>query len=166
MGEADSSAAYYLDYMAYAIRARNPGFQPGDMLAGEALKKYPDVTTKGCWFYAYASFLKAPPGPVLKPGWEKQAAAEQFFKDNELGAAPVGGPLLVIAGEADETVPIASMRATVQKACRNGIALTFRSYPGLDHDPTMEHSTPDQLAWVRDRFAGRSSTSNCAALNP
>jgi hypothetical protein len=52
----------------------------------------------------------------------------------------------------------------VQKACRNGIALTFRSYPGLDHDPTMDHSTPDQLAWVRDRFAGKASTGNCADL--
>jgi pimeloyl-ACP methyl ester carboxylesterase len=166
MGDPGNSTAYYLEYMAYAIHARSPAFQPADMLAGVALRLYPDVTTKGCWDYGYASFLKPPSGSVVKPGWERTQAAEQFFKDNELGAAPVGGPLLVIAGEADATVPLASIRGTVQKACRNGIALTFRSYPGLDHDPTMERSTPDQLAWIRDRLAGKPSTSNCATLNP
>jgi pimeloyl-ACP methyl ester carboxylesterase len=83
-----------------------------------------------------------------------------------LAVAPIGGPMLVIAGEGDQTVPIASVRETVGKACRNGIALTFRSYPGLDHDPTMDHSTPDQLAWVRDRFAGNASAGNCADFKP
>jgi hypothetical protein len=41
--------------------------------------------------------------------------------------------------------------------------VTFRSYPGLDHDPTMEKSTPDQLEWIRSRFAGQPATSNCPA---
>jgi hypothetical protein len=37
-------------------------------------------------------------------------------------------------------------------------------YPGLDHDPTMDKSTPDQLAWIRDRFAGKPFTGNCRSL--
>jgi pimeloyl-ACP methyl ester carboxylesterase len=166
MSRSGTAAAFYLTYMAYAIRAGAPDFQPQDMLTGAALERYLDVTTKGCWNYAYASFLDAPAGEVLKPGWDRSAAAQQFFKTNELGVAPIGGPMLVIAGEGDQTVPIALLRATVQKACRNGIALTFRSYPGLDHDPTMAQSTPDFLAWIKDRFAGKPSTSNCATLGP
>jgi Secretory lipase len=71
--------------------------------------------------------------------------------------------MLVIAGEADKTVPIAAMRGTVGVACDHRLALTFRSYPGLDHDPTMMQSTPDQLSWVRDRFAGKPSVGNCPA---
>jgi hypothetical protein len=63
-------------------------------------------------------------------------------------------------------VPFPLVKAVVRKACRNGIALSFRSYPGLDHDPTMEKSTPDQLAWVRDRLAGEPFTSNCNQLAP
>ena len=164
MGDADSTAAYYLTYMAYAIHARTPTFRPTDMLVGHALAGYHAATTKGCYNYAYASFLNAPPGKTLKPGWDATEGAQQFFRDNELGSAPVAGPLLVIGGEADETVPFASLRATVQKACRNGTPLEFRSYPGLDHDPTMDKSTPDQLAWVRDRLAGKPVTSNCASL--
>jgi alpha-beta hydrolase superfamily lysophospholipase len=92
------------------------------------------------------------------------AAAQRFFKSNELGAQQVGGPLLVIAGEADETVPFELVKATVRNACRIGVTLAFRSYPGLDHDPTMEKSTPDQLTWVRDRFAGKPFSGDCDRL--
>jgi pimeloyl-ACP methyl ester carboxylesterase len=163
MGNPDSSAAYYLVYMAYAIHARSPEFKTSQMLAGKALERYPDVTTKGCWNYAYASFLNDKGGKVLTPGWERSEAAQRFFKGNELGSSPVGGPLFVITGEADETVPFALVKETVKKACANGVVLTFRSYPGLDHDPTMDKSTPDQLTWVRDRFAGKPANGNCAA---
>jgi hypothetical protein len=134
------------------------------MLVGKALERYPSVTTKGCWNYAYASFLKDHGGKVLKTGWAETEGAQRFFKASELGAAPVGGPFLVITGEADETVPFPLVKATVKKACANGVSLFFRSYPGLDHDPTMDKSTPDQLAWIRERFAGKPAASNCASL--
>jgi pimeloyl-ACP methyl ester carboxylesterase len=162
MSTAGKDAAYYLDYMAYAIHAIDAGFRPADMLRGPALARYPQVTTKGCWDYAYASFLDVPEGPVLKAGWDQKSAVRRFFATDELGAQPVAGPLLVIAGEADATVPFALVKSTVRKACGNKIALEFRSYPGLDHDPTMEKSTPDQLAWIRERYAGGAFKSNCA----
>jgi pimeloyl-ACP methyl ester carboxylesterase len=165
MGEPDSSAAYYLVYMAWAIHVRTNEFQPADMLVGKALQRYADLTTKGCWDYAYASFLQDRGEKVLQAGWDQTAGAQRFFAANQLGAAPVAGPLLVIAGEADETVPLALVKATLKKACRNGIALQFRSYPGLDHDPTMEKSTPDQLEWARERFAGKPfGGGDCASL--
>jgi len=161
MGDSGSAAAFYLDYMAYAVHAQFPSFAPEEMLAGPALARYPEVTTRGCWDYAYASFLDLAPGRVLKPGWDELPAVEQFFERDALGVARIGGPMLVIAGEADRTVPIALLRATVKRACAGGIALTFRSYPGLDHDPTMERSTPDILDWVRDRFAGKPTPDQC-----
>jgi len=164
MGKPGSTASYYLSYMAYAMRVRTPTFKPSDMLTGEAPQRYADVTTKGCWYYAYAAVLNAPVGPMLKPGWDLLPAASRFIEENELARVPVAGPLLVIAGEADESVPLAPLRAVAARACKNGSALTFRSYPGLDHDPTMEQSTPDQLAWVRDRLAGKPSASNCTSL--
>jgi pimeloyl-ACP methyl ester carboxylesterase len=166
MSKSGRSAAFYLTYMAYAIKAMEPRFQPSEMLTADVLHPYQAVTTAGCWYYAYATFLDAPAGDALKPGWDQSAAAQQFFHNNELGTAPISGPLFVIGGEADETVPFSLLRATAQKACRNGIALTFRSYPGLDHDPTMEKSTPDQLAWVRDRMANKPAINSCASLVP
>jgi len=72
--------------------------------------------------------------------------------------------LFVIAGESDATVPIQNVRSLVGAACKAGTALTFRSYPGLDHDPTMEKSVPDQVAWIKDRFAGKAVGRSCAGL--
>ena len=163
---ASGSAAYYMVYMAYAIQVRSPDFKPADMLVGAALERYPAVTTRGCWSYAYASFLHDRGAKVVKEGWDRTAAAQRFFQDGEVGVAAVGGPLLDIAGEADETVPLAHLRATARKACDHGIKLAFRSYPGLDHDPVMDKSTPDQLAWIRDRFSGQPFQTSCAALTP
>jgi pimeloyl-ACP methyl ester carboxylesterase len=86
----------------------------------------------------------------------------RFFEGNAIGTAPIGGPILIIAGEADQTVPIDGMRAVAKQMCTSSEVATFRSYPNLDHDPVMEHSTPDQLAWIKSRFAGKPATSNCA----
>jgi acetyl esterase/lipase len=102
----------------------------------------------------------------LKAGWERSPAAQRFFRENMLGTEPVTGPLLVIAGEADKSAPFSLVRETARKACRHGIALTFRSYPGLDHDPTMVTSTPDQLAWIRERFDNQPTINSCEDLRP
>lgn len=159
-GSAD--AGFYLRYMAYGIHARFPEFKPSAMLTPAALTKYEDVTTRGCWFYAYAAAL-SDQDTQLQPGWDKDPWVRRFFAEDALGEHPIGGPMLVIAGEGDKTVPIDSVRDTVAKACKAGLAIDFRPYPGLDHDPTMIRSTPDQLRWIKDRFAGKPAASTCGA---
>lgn len=155
---------FYLDYIAWAVRALTPSFEPSDMLTGAALARYADLTTNGCFYYGYASYLGDTAPPVLKAGWSETPAAQRFFRGAEIGREPISGSLLVIAGEADQTVPIESVRATVKGACAIGVALQFRSYPGLDHDPAMMNSTPDQLAWIADRFAGKPSANDCGRV--
>lgn len=158
------AAGFYVDYLAWAIAALSPAFKPSDMLTGAALSRYADVTRKGCFYYAYASFLADTAGPGLRTGWADTPAAQRFFRETQPGTAPIAGALLVIAGEADQTVPIASVRATVAGACRRGVRLEFRSYPGLDHDPTMDKSTPDQLTWIRARFEGKPAGDDCPTV--
>jgi pimeloyl-ACP methyl ester carboxylesterase len=95
MGKPGSALTYFLVYMAYGMHVRTPSFQASDMLVGTSLKRYPALTTRGCWYYAYGSSLKDPPGTSLKPGWDRTAGAERFFRENALGTAPISGPLLV-----------------------------------------------------------------------
>lgn len=152
---------FYLAFMAAGIHARYPDFNPHDLLSDSVLEHYADVTTKGCFYYGYATYASLPAGTLLRPNWDKSASVHRFFEGNAVGAAPIGGPLFVIAGEADQTVPIAGVRAAVKQLCEARQPVTFRSYPGLDHDPTMEKSTPVQLEWIRARFAGKPAASNC-----
>ena len=161
------AASFYLPFMAFAAGASNNTgikFESADMLTGPALQKYADVTKNGCWFHAYASFLDVGPKPLLKPTWSDAAALQHLFKVDQLAELPVGKPLFVIGGEGDLSVPFAMLKDTAQRACRNGVQLTFRSYPGLDHDPVMDQSTPDQLNWIRDRFAGKPAQNSCSDL--
>jgi pimeloyl-ACP methyl ester carboxylesterase len=159
--DSTSGVGFYLAFMAAGIQARYPEFNPHDLLSDVVLEHYTDVTTKGCFYYGYAMYAAAPAGSLLRPKWEKNKWIHRFFAGNAVGAAPIGGPLLVIAGEADQTVPIEAVRAAVKQLCTAKQSVTFRSYPGLDHDPTMEKSTPDQLEWIRSRFAGKPFASNC-----
>lgn len=152
---------FYLAFMAAGLAAQSPGFQPKELLSDEALAHYPDVTTKGCWYYGYAAFLQAPAGKLLRDGWRQNPAVEHFFAANTLGERPVGGPLLIIAGEGDQTVPIAGMRSRGEKMCAAAEPVTFKSYPGLDHDEVMAQSEAFQLDWIRDRFGGRKFESGC-----
>ena len=153
---------FYLAFMAAGIHARYPEFNPRDLVSDAVLAHYADVTTKGCFYYAYATYAALPNGTLLRANWEKSPWVHQFFEGNAEGKLPIGGPLLVIAGEADQTVPIVAVREAVARSCAAKQPVTFRSYPGLDHDPTMEKSTPFQLEWIRDRFAGKAAGSNCA----
>jgi pimeloyl-ACP methyl ester carboxylesterase len=154
---------FYLAFMAAAIQARYPVFDPHTLLSDSVLEHYADVTTKGCFYYGYATYAALPSGSLLRPGWDKSISVHQFFQGNAVAKKPIGGPLFVIAGEADQTVPIEGVRDAVKEMCAAKQPVEFRSYPGLDHDPTMETSTPEQLKWIRSRFAGKAVTSNCAA---
>lgn len=163
MAKSGTAATFYLAFMAYAIHARTPTFQPADMLVGKALQHYPAATSRGCWYYAYASFLDNHGAAALKAGWDQTEGARRFFDENALGEHPMRAPFFVIAGEGDRTVPIEGVRASVKKACEAGHAMAFRTYPGLDHGETLQQSTPDILDWIRDRIAGRPVTGECRA---
>jgi pimeloyl-ACP methyl ester carboxylesterase len=166
MAASGDAAAFYLAYMAYAVHARSPAFRADQMLVGRALGHYRAATTRGCWYYAYASYLDAHDGPLLRSGWEGNPAVQQFIDDNRMGEAPMARPFLVVAGEADQTVPFALVQKTVARACAAGHPLALRTYPGLDHSETMRESTADILEWISDRFADRPVTGECAAPQP
>jgi len=153
---------FYLAFMAYGIHASYPAFAVTDMLTPVAMRRYAAAANDGCWYHGYALYADLTSKAMLKPGWNRNVWVQKYFKTNELGDKAVRGPLLVIAGEGDVTVPVASVRQTVARACAAGSAsLRFSSYPGLDHDETMLNSVPEQLAWIRDRFAGIAPPNDC-----
>jgi hypothetical protein len=166
MDQTQGGLTMYAAYMGWALHASYPDFKPEDLLTPRAMQLYGQVTTQGCWYYGYATFADMPKKGVLNPNWRQNTYVQRFAKDNQEGDVPISKPLLVLAGEADLSIPIAGVREVVTRACGKGTALQFKSYPGLDHDPTMINSTPDQLAWIRDRFAGKAAPSDCPRSKP
>jgi len=161
MDQTQGGLTMYAAYEGWAIHASYPDFKPEDLLTPRAMQLYGQVTTQGCWYYGYATFADMPRKGVLNPNWRQNPYVQRLAKDDQEGDVPISKPLLVLAGEADLSIPIAGVREVVTRTCGKGTALQFKSYPGLDHDPTMINSMPDQLAWIRDRFAGKAAPSNC-----
>lgn len=153
----------YVRLMAFGIYARFPAFSPVDMLTKAAMQRYQEATSDGCWYYNYA-ITRDEKGGELRLNWRRNRWVQKFFRENELAAEPIDGPLLVIAGGGDRTEPAKEVLSTAERACRRGIALYFREYRGLDHDPTMFQSTAFQLRWIRRRFSGLPAHSNCGDL--
>ncbi len=154
---------FYLMYIAFGLHARYPQFEPADILTPRALAGYPATTTQGCWYIGYFLYSKGPHDSMLRPGWQKNPWVRRFLRQAREGAQRLSQPILVLAGEADRTVPIAGERRVAARACRVGSRVEFKAYPGLDHDPTMVKSVPDQLHWIGDRFAGKTAVSNCTS---
>jgi alpha-beta hydrolase superfamily lysophospholipase len=154
---------FYLAYMAFGIQAMFPAFKPEEILTPQAIQLYAQATTQGCWYYGYALFKDMPKHKTLKSNWRDNNWVREYARGNGMGAIRINKPMLILAGEADLTVPIDGVRDAVRRACMNGSSVMFKSYPGLDHDPTMVESIPDQLAWIRDRYAGKKSPDSCSA---
>ncbi len=154
-------AGFYLAWLAYGIHARFPEFQPADMLSAAGMSHYDDITKHGCWYYAYALYRGTDAPAMVEADWSRNPHAQKFFAENRAGSVPIAGPLLAIAGEGDTAVPLGAVRDVVGRACRNRQQVFLHTYPGLEHDQAMLNTVPDQIAWIKDRFAGKPARTNC-----
>ncbi len=161
--EATKGAGFYLAWHAYAVAQSYPQFKVGDMLSSAGMAKYEKATHDGCWLYGFLSYEGVEATQMVKPEWRDNKWVRKFYLENSAGDRPISGPILVIAGEGDNSVPVDAIRDTVKKACGAKPVLEFKSYPGLDHDPVMIESTGFQLDWIKDRFAGKTAPSNCGS---
>ena len=154
----------YWPFTAFGIKASYPSFDIKRMLTPPVLARYHDVTTKGCWYYAYAALKEIGQQRAVIPGWDSAPEVRRYNEDSRSATKPIRGPLLVLAGDNDKSVAIANIAAGVTDACRIGLPIEYIHRPGLDHDPLMQMTTPEQLAWARDRLAGKPWAGNCDAL--
>ena len=159
----DAITDLYWPFTAFGIKASYPSFSVERMLTPPVLARYRDVTTKGCWYYAYAALKEIGAQRAVNPGWDRAPELRRYNEDSRSANKPIRGPLLVLAGDDDHSVSIANIAAGVKAACGIGLAIEYRHRPGLDHDPLMQETTPEQLDWARDRLAGRPWAGNCAA---
>ena len=145
----------YWPLTAFGIKASYPSFDPSRLLTPIFLQRYADMTTKGCWYYAYAAAAEVQNQPAVRRGWRLIPELRRYNEDSRSATRPIRGPLLILAGDDDQSVSFENIRRGVARACRRGLALEFVHRRGLDHDPLMEKTIDLQLAWARDRFAGK-----------
>jgi len=142
--------------LASTIKALYPEFRVSDMLKDEALAAYQRVA-ETCGGETEPEFTSG----MLKPEWESNPFAKEFFSRNTPGEKRAHGPLLVISGEADPAIPVDMSEKTVARMCKQVSRILYLKYPDVDASGVMGASVADQISWIKARFAGHAAPGNC-----
>jgi hypothetical protein len=92
---------------------------------------------------------------LTTPPWPKLLAR------NTPGHAATPAPIFLAQGADDDRVTPALTRLLVQRLCRLGDTVALRTYQHTGHFDVPEVASPDVLAWIGDRLAGRPARSTC-----
>jgi dipeptidyl aminopeptidase/acylaminoacyl peptidase len=76
---------------------------------------------------------------------------------------PIGAPILMVHGLADDVVPISGSRLVRDRLCAAGDPVTLDELEGFDHVLTiLGRGRVDVIVdWVAARFAGEAVTDDC-----
>lgn len=142
--------------LASTVKTLNSAFQVGDVLSDKANAAY-QRATQDCGGESDPVFTN----DMLKAGWESNSSVMGFLRANTPGQSSAHGPLLVISGETDSSIPADLTAKTVARMCKQGDRVVFLKYPNLDASGVMGASAADQISWIKARFGGHAAPSNC-----
>jgi pimeloyl-ACP methyl ester carboxylesterase len=157
----------FVPLIADGARVTDPRTDLRRILSPQSLHRL-DVTRTGCLGVVASVYSGLPGAALVRPGYLDEPRFARFLADNSTGRRPVGGPVLLLQGEADTTIPATVTDQVAAGLCHAGADLAYRTYPGLGHDTYRgvvtgidDGSMPDILAWTADRFAGIPAGTTC-----
>ncbi|KAF5856672.1 hypothetical protein ETB97_007028 [Aspergillus alliaceus] len=121
--------------------------------------------TQACNYAAMSLAYGLQPSGLFTPAIQNNA---DFQKWQDL-VAPANGakarePMMIIQGLNDTAVLHQTTFASFMDTCRYGNEAHLRLYPGMDHSDVLTASSPESLAFINGRFAGRKSTGNYSII--
>ena len=138
-----------------------PGFNLSTILTSAGLRLYSLVSDiQGCNSVTAEAF----DDPALyQATWYEDPQVKNFFNMTANGGRPIRGPMLVLQGEADTSVPPPSTTQGVNLTCARypHAQIQYITYPGVEHVPALYASQRTWLDWIADRFAGRHVPERC-----
>lgn len=75
-----------------------------------------------------------------------------------------GVPMLIAQNPKDDLVEPGVTRAHAKALCRSGARLRYLTISGSGHATSAKDSANETLAWIAERFAGRSAPSDCGKI--
>ncbi|WPF66576.1 MULTISPECIES: alpha/beta fold hydrolase [unclassified Corynebacterium] len=103
---------------------------------------------------------------------QRDPIIREFYEAQERGHRNLNAPMLVINDDADDIVPVGQARRMAQDYCALGGDVEFRAEgtpailtgTGINHGIPMYLRAPESFSWIKDRFNGAPTTSNCGAF--
>ena len=145
---------------------RDDGPRIEDILTPEGLELL-DVARQGCTRDIVVRASELGIGSPLELLTISEAdLAELFVPTTDLPMVPIGFPLLLATGQADETITPMRQYAVASALCAAGNDVSWQLYEGMGHDGVMHRSLEDAFAFARARLSGDGVASSCSALQP
>jgi len=151
----------YMSWLAYAIHAQYPEFKPEELLSKAGLSQYPEATGKACWLTGNALYYPYSAKELVRPDWDKNKYVKKFFAEQTVGYEKAKGPILLIAGGGDTTIPIHTLESYAKDACHAGSDVKYMVVPNAEHGAAMVESMDTQIAWLKSVLAGNAPSNTC-----
>ncbi len=141
----------------------DPRLDPAVALQPEAAAREA-LLTHGCWEEAVPGFDDIDATEMLAKPENGELLGEVLTACCASDSDAALGPLLVVHGEADQSLPPELTSELVRKLCAAGVAVEYLTYPDTGHDEVMAASADDAARWLADRLVDDDLPSNCAGL--
>jgi pimeloyl-ACP methyl ester carboxylesterase len=151
----------YAVMLLEAVAEEFPELDPTVALGAEAASREA-LLTHGCWEEAVPGFDDIPTDEMPADpsvGTRLGEVPNDCCADDP---AATMGPLLVVHGEVDESLPPQLTELLVADMCAAGVSVEHRTYPGAGHDAVMAASSADAVNWMAGRLANETAPSTCS----
>jgi len=139
----------YLVMALSGLAAVDPTVNPEQLLAPPALSRI-GVLETGCFLDIIGGFADLTAEELLVGGALPPQTAAKFAISNP-GQRRGGAPVLLLHGEADETVPPFVADDLLNAYCTTGTLASVQKYPDATHDTILIDSSADALDWIKNR---------------
>ena len=141
-------------FMTPGIQSVFPGFQPKEIFTEVGWERFQMYTqVRGCNPTAVELLAGV---QLLNDNWTDNSYIQQYVQLTSNGGKAIGGPLLVIQGEADPNMNFTTTTQAVNKLVKAfpDAQVEYLSLPGVTHTPSLYASQRVWSDWIAARFAG------------
>ena len=123
-----------------------------------------------CVFEALFEFMNTPLSRYVKGNMTLDQlmaipSVHETLNAQTLGENPIEVPVYLYHGTSDEFIDLEQSLKLKEKYCALGVNATYMVFAG-EHITTQFQAAPYVLAWLADRFDGKTAVGTCGTSNP
>lgn len=158
-GELPADVVYGL-YLLVGLSTVDQSVDPAQLVGPAGAAVLDHVTTQDCLLDTLADLHQEEASSIFDLDPDEMARLSAVLAEvGDPDQEPTTGPLLIVQGETDRDIPAAITAELVQSLRAQGVDVTERVYPGLDHDTVLGPSVCETLSWLAEH--GGPAVSDC-----
>jgi len=150
----------YLPLILFGAQAADSSLKAFDYIS-EPVTPLLDAAATGCTDAAFAAAQQVPINNIVAGDIDLAPMTDYLARQN-LDRLAVRVPTLVLQGTADSAVTEPRTADLIDTLCTAGNPVTYKTYKGLEHTPTVPASFDDALGFIEALAAGDAPPGACA----